>query len=70
MLACMAHGIPPGAIVHDPGKISIPAEMRAKPQALTPLEFEIIKTHTQVGYDILKNVKFLWPVARKVPEHH
>jgi PAS domain S-box-containing protein/putative nucleotidyltransferase with HDIG domain len=63
-------GIQTAAIIHDIGKISVPAEILAKPTELTDLEFGIIKTHAQSGYDILKDIEFPWPVARMVLEHH
>ncbi|MFB3894996.1 MAG: HD domain-containing phosphohydrolase [bacterium] len=62
-------GIRIGALLHDIGKISIPAEILSKPGKLTSLEFELIKAHPQVGFDILKNVEFPWPVAQIVYQH-
>jgi HD-GYP domain-containing protein (c-di-GMP phosphodiesterase class II) len=58
------------AAIHDLGKISVPAEILSKPTKLTDLEFGIIKTHPQSGYDILKDIEFPWPVARMILEHH
>ncbi len=63
-------GIRTAAIIHDLGKISVPAEILTKPTKLTDLEFGIIKTHAQSGYDILKDIEFPWPIARMVLEHH
>jgi HD-GYP domain-containing protein (c-di-GMP phosphodiesterase class II) len=63
-------GIRMVAIIHDLGKISVPAEILSKPTKLTALEFSLIKTHAQSGYDILKDIDFPWPVARTVLEHH
>jgi PAS domain S-box-containing protein len=63
-------GIRMVAIIHDLGKISVPAEILSKPSELTDLEFGIIKTHAQSGYDILKDIEFPWPIARMVLEHH
>ena len=63
-------GIRMAAIIHDLGKISVPAEILSKPSKLTDLEFGIIKTHAQSGYDILKDIEFPWPIARMVLEHH
>jgi HD-GYP domain-containing protein (c-di-GMP phosphodiesterase class II) len=63
-------GIRMVAIIHDLGKISVPAEILSKPKKLTALEFSLIKTHSQSGYDILKDIDFPWPVARTVLEHH
>lgn len=56
--------------IHDIGKISVPAEILSRPSKLNKVEFDIIKTHPQVGYDILKNVRFPWPVAQIVLQHH
>lgn len=58
------------ALTHDIGKIGIPSELLNKPSVLTRLEFELIKTHAQAGYDILKQVHFLCPVAEIVLDHH
>jgi putative two-component system response regulator len=57
-------------ILHDIGKISVPAEILSKPGKLTELEFNLIKLHPHVGYDILKDIDFPCPVARMVLEHH
>jgi PAS domain S-box-containing protein/putative nucleotidyltransferase with HDIG domain len=58
------------ALTHDIGKIGIPSELLNKPSSLTDLEFELIKTHAQAGYDIIKKVHFPGPVADIVLEHH
>ena len=63
-------GIRMAAAIHDLGKISVPAEILSKPTILTAIEFDLIKTHSQSGYDILKDIDFPWPVARAVLEHH
>jgi putative nucleotidyltransferase with HDIG domain len=63
-------GLRLAAIIHDLGKISVPSEILSKPSELTDLEFELIKTHAQAGYEILKDIEFPWPVARIVFEHH
>ena len=57
-------------IIHDIGKIAIPAEVLSKPSRLSDIEFSLIKTHSQVGYDIVKNINFTTPVARMVHQHH
>ncbi|MFO7866195.1 MAG: GAF domain-containing protein [Candidatus Aminicenantes bacterium] len=57
-------------LIHDIGKISIPSEILSKPTQLTETEFELIKKHPQVGYEILKNIDFPWPVAEIVLQHH
>ncbi len=57
-------------IIHDLGKISIPAEILSKPGKLTDIEFSLMKTHSQTGYDILKTIEFPWPVADIIYQHH
>lgn len=56
--------------IHDIGKISLPAEILAKPSHLSSMEMSLIQAHAQAGYDILKNVDFPWPVADIVLQHH
>jgi len=63
-------GIRMAGMIHDLGKISIPAEILSKPARLTPVEFNLVKSHVQIGYDILKTIDFPWPVAAIVYEHH
>jgi len=48
----------------------VPAELLSKPTRLTKIEFELIKTHPQAGYEIVKDIKFPWPVADMVHQHH
>lgn len=57
-------------LVHDIGKIGIPAEILSKPSRLTSLEYEIVKGHVERGYEILKNVKFPLPIAEIIHQHH
>ena len=63
-------GVYLAGIVHDLGKISVPAEILSKPGRLCGLEFGLIKNHCEVGYDILKEVRFPWPIAQMVLQHH
>jgi PAS domain S-box-containing protein len=63
-------GIRIAGSIHDIGKISIPSEILSKPAKLTDIEFRIIQTHPQMGYDILKNIDFPWPVAMAIYQHH
>ena len=58
------------ATLHDIGKISIPSEILTKPGRLSDLEMEIIKTHCRVAHDILKTIKFPYPVADIILQHH
>jgi putative two-component system response regulator len=63
-------GVRMAGVIHDVGKISIPAEILSKPGSITEIEFALIKTHPQVGYDILKNIAFPWPIVQIVVQHH
>jgi len=63
-------GLRVGGLLHDIGKIYIPAEILAKPATLNAIEFGLIKTHSEVGHEILRNIPFPWPVADMVLQHH
>ena len=63
-------GIYMAGIIHDLGKIQVPAEILSKPGKLSKLEFDIIKTHPKVGYDLLKGIEFPWPIAQIIYQHH
>jgi putative nucleotidyltransferase with HDIG domain len=63
-------GIHMAGIVHDIGKITIPAEILIKPTKLTNLEFSLIKQHSRNGYEMLKNVESPWSLAEIVYQHH
>lgn len=70
-LAEMAiEGLRFGAMIHDLGKMKIPAEILVKPSRLSPIEYELIKGHAIAGFDILKDISFPWPVAQMVRQHH
>ncbi len=64
------NGIRLAGILHDIGKIYVPSDILSKPGKLNSVEFEIIRTHPQRGYDILKMIEFPWPVAEMVLQHH
>ena len=64
------YGLYLAALIHDIGKISIPAEILTKPSKLTDIEMKLMQGHPQTGYDILKNIPFPWPIATIVLEHH
>jgi PAS domain S-box-containing protein/putative nucleotidyltransferase with HDIG domain len=57
-------------VVHDLGKISVPAEILSKPTKLSDLEFSLIKGHSQTSYEILKDIEFPWPIADIALQHH
>ena len=63
-------GIRMAGIIHDIGKIQIPTEILIKAEHLSDIEFVMIKTHPQVGYDILKEIEFPHPVAQITLQHH
>jgi diguanylate cyclase (GGDEF)-like protein/putative nucleotidyltransferase with HDIG domain len=58
------------ALLHDIGNMAVPEHILAKPDKLTPEEFERVKIHPRVGADILRNVPFGAPVADLVLSHH
>jgi len=63
-------GLEMSGILHDVGKVYVPAEILAKPARLSHMEMGIMKSHPEVGFEILHEVNFPWPVARAVLEHH
>ncbi|MBW2307250.1 MAG: HD domain-containing protein [Deltaproteobacteria bacterium] len=63
-------GIRMAGVIHDLGKIAVPGEILSKPGQLNDNEFSLIKAHPQVGYGILKEIDFPWPVAQIVLQHH
>ena len=63
-------GLRMAGLIHDLGKISIPAEVLSNPNPLNDFQWDLIKAHPQIGYDILKSVEFPWPVAETVLQHH
>ena len=65
-----ATGLRMAAMVHDLGKVYVPAEFLNKPGRLTETEFSVIKNHPRVGWDILKSVDFAWPISQMVLQHH
>jgi len=63
-------GIRLGSMIHDIGKIYVPAEILNRPGRITDNEFEIIKTHPLVGKDILQDLTFPWPIEEMIFQHH
>jgi PAS domain S-box-containing protein/putative nucleotidyltransferase with HDIG domain len=64
------YGIRFAGLIHDIGKINIPAEILNRPGKLTEIEYSFLKNHPQAGYDVLKTIEFPWPVAQIVLQHH
>ncbi len=56
--------------LHDIGKIAVPSEILTKPGRLNKLEMEMVKTHAQNAYDILKTIEFPFPIAKIILQHH
>lgn len=63
-------GVYLAAVIHDVGKVAVPAEILSKPGRLEKAEFQLIQAHSTTGYDILKEIEFPWPIARIVLQHH
>jgi len=63
-------GIRMAGLIHDIGKIAVPAEILSKPGKISEAEFNIIRTHPQVGYEIVKGIEFPWPVGQAILQHH
>lgn len=70
MDAKLQEGIHLGGIIHDIGKIYVPVEILTRPGKLTDLEMSYIRTHPDMGYEILKDIDFAWPIAEMVRQHH
>ena len=58
------------ALVHDIGKIEVPSEILVKPGTLSRIEFQLIQTHPEAGWKILKEIVLPWPLAEIVYQHH
>jgi putative two-component system response regulator len=58
------------AFVHDIGKIGVPSGILTKPGKLMEIEMNLIRVHSQIGYNILEGVDFPWPIAEMVLQHH
>jgi PAS domain S-box-containing protein/putative nucleotidyltransferase with HDIG domain len=66
----MITGLRLAGLIHDVGKIRVPAEILTNPDGLSHAEFDIVKTHPSMGYEILKPLDLPWPVADIVRQHH
>jgi PAS domain S-box-containing protein/putative nucleotidyltransferase with HDIG domain len=58
------------AIIHDIGKLYVPAEILCKPSRLSEIELRLLESHAIAGYEILKGIDFPWPIADIVRQHH
>jgi putative nucleotidyltransferase with HDIG domain len=57
-------------LLHDFGKIFVPTEILIKPGKLNELEFSLVRSHPQSGYNVLKSIEFPWPIADIILQHH
>lgn len=62
-------GIKIASLVHDIGKVNLPSEIVRKPGKLIEVEFNLIKSHPKISYDLLKRIDFPWPIAEIVFQH-
>jgi len=58
------------ALVHDVGKVSVPAEILSKPGRLSEIEFKLIKGHSEAGFEILSSANMERGIAEMVYQHH
>jgi HD-GYP domain-containing protein (c-di-GMP phosphodiesterase class II) len=63
-------GIEVAAGIHDIGKIAVPAEILSNPGVLNSAQLDLLRAHCQIGYDIIREADFPWPVAQMVLQHH
>jgi PAS domain S-box-containing protein/putative nucleotidyltransferase with HDIG domain len=63
-------GLKLSALIHDIGKIAVPAEILSKPTKLEPFEVASLQRHVQTGFDIVKNINFEWALAQTIYQHH
>ncbi|HLO76275.1 MAG TPA: HD domain-containing phosphohydrolase [Magnetospirillum sp.] len=63
-------GLHTGALIHDLGKINVPSDFLSRPGKLSDAAFGVIKSHPDVGAEIVDGIDFPWPVSRMIREHH
>lgn len=63
-------GLKVGAMLHDIGKVAIPAQILTKPSKLNAAEYALIKTHAAEGAKVFDNVDLPWPIRRMIGQHH
>lgn len=63
-------GVKFAAMIHDIGKISVPSDILSKPGKIGKTEFEVVKGHSQTGYELLDKINFPWPISDIVHQHH
>ena len=65
-----ARGLRLAASIHDIGKVGMPAEILVLPAQLNSVQYDLLKEHPRIGYDILRKIDFPWPIAEIVLQHH
>jgi HD-GYP domain-containing protein (c-di-GMP phosphodiesterase class II) len=63
-------GLRMAAAIHDLGKINVPAAILNKPGPMSEHEMAIIRIHPRTAFDILKGIRFPWPIAETIYQHH
>ncbi len=63
-------GLRVAGLLHDIGKIYVPAEILSRPGQLRQSEIDLLHSHPSIGYELLKGIPFEWPVADIVLQHH
>ena len=63
-------GLEMAALIHDIGKLRVPGELLSKPGKLIAAEFELIKTHSEAGREILQGADLPWDIAEIIFQHH
>ncbi len=63
-------GIRIAGAIHDIGKVAVSMDILSKPGKLSEYEFSIIKTHTTVAFEVIRGLKFPWPIAQAIFQHH
>ena len=64
------HGLHLAATFHDVGKLRVPAELFSKPRRLSAKEFSLIQEHSSLGFEMVKDIQFPWPIAQIILQHH
>jgi putative nucleotidyltransferase with HDIG domain len=63
-------GLRVAGLLHDVGKVSVPAEILSKPTGLSTIEMGLVRSHAETGDAILREIDFRWPIATIVLQHH
>ena len=63
-------GLSLAATIHDIGKIGLPAEILSYPGRLSPTAMELVREHSRIGHDIVAGIRFPWPIAQIILQHH